>query len=258
MSPFFSIIIPTYNSEKTLSNCLESILSQSFINYEVLIIDGVSTDSTLSIVKSYQDSRLKITSEPDTGIYDAMNKGVKLAKGEWLYFLGSDDLLYSNSILNEIYRILFGSKCKIVYGNVVVIGDAGWAVDKAIYDGKFQLSKLLSKNICHQAIFYQAKILKKVSYNTKYKLCADYDLNLYLWSRYKFQYITNIVAYFHGGNTSSTMNDIDFSKDFSKITIKYFRSILYRPELKPFVLESDLNIIFKSLMRCIYRFSKIL
>jgi len=84
--PYLSIIIPTYNCENTISNCLNSILTQSYVDFEILIIDGASKDTTLEILKKYDDKRLKIVSEPDKGIYDAMNKGLKIANGNWIYF----------------------------------------------------------------------------------------------------------------------------------------------------------------------------
>ena len=86
-----SIIIPTFNSANTLRRALDSIIGQTLNDLEVLIMDGVSTDQTLDIAKTYNDNRIRIFSEPDNGVYDAMNKGIDKASGEWLYFLGSDD-----------------------------------------------------------------------------------------------------------------------------------------------------------------------
>src|SRR4249920_3431468 len=102
MNPFFSIIIPTYNSESSLNKTLDSILSQTFTDFEIILTDGVSKDDTIAIAESYNDSRLKIHSEPDKGVYDAMNKGMSLATGKWLYFIGSDDYLYNDEVLQTI------------------------------------------------------------------------------------------------------------------------------------------------------------
>ena len=90
-SPLFSIIIPTFNAAKTLSASLESVINQSCQQFELLIVDGISTDDTLSVVKKYAalSANIKWVSEKDNGIYDAMNKSIKMAKGEWLFFLGS-------------------------------------------------------------------------------------------------------------------------------------------------------------------------
>ncbi|MEI7505135.1 MAG: glycosyltransferase, partial [Paludibacter sp.] len=101
---------------------MESIISQSFTDFEVHIIDGVSKDNTLEIVKSFNDKRIQILSEIDNGIYDAMNKGIKLAKGKWLYFLGSDDQLFDSRVLNEIYITSKHTRSKVIYGSVKILG----------------------------------------------------------------------------------------------------------------------------------------
>ena len=148
--PKISIIIPTYNASKTLSVALESILEQSFNDYEILIIDGLSTDHTVELAKGYQDERIKIISEKDSGIYDAMNKGIRLAKGEWLYFLGSDDRLFDKDVLKKVSQ-WFGQDYDVLYGNVV------FSISQRVYDGRFSAQKLIARNICHQAIFTKKK-----------------------------------------------------------------------------------------------------
>ena len=101
-SPFFTIITVVLNGDKFLERSIKSVLNQSFENFELLIIDGKSTDNTLEIVRKFaNDKRLKCTSESDSGIYDAMNKGIHKAKGEWIYFLGYDDFLIDNDVLQE-------------------------------------------------------------------------------------------------------------------------------------------------------------
>ncbi len=104
--PLVSIIIPTYNSAKTLSKCLDSLVNQTFQNFEVIILDGKSSDDTVSISLRYTDifKNIRLISERDKGIYHAMNKGIEMAKGEWLYFLGSDDYILENSTLEKFDR----------------------------------------------------------------------------------------------------------------------------------------------------------
>ena len=98
-----SIIIPTYNSASVLAKALDSIVKQNFTDWEVLVMDGVSTDNTIKVAQSYNDSRIHIFSEPDKGIYDAMNKGIEKAQGEWLYFLGSDDWLLNGNVFDSLF-----------------------------------------------------------------------------------------------------------------------------------------------------------
>ena len=225
MSVFFSIIIPSYNSENTIARSIESILEQTFTNFEILDIDGLSGDATIEIAKSYQDERIKISSQKDKGFYDAMNKGIDNAKGEWLYFLGSDDELYSNMVLEEIAAIASEKENNIIYGNVKIIGDTSWAKNGDIYDGVFDLQKLFKKNICHQAIFYRKDFVKKNIgyYNLDYRLCSDWDFNLRCFSKSKFSYTDKIIANFFGGGASTNSNiDNNFNNDFLKNILSYF------------------------------------
>lgn len=234
-SPFFSIIIPTFNSEKTLNQCLNSIITQTFHNYEILLIDGLSTDSTIGIISKYSIKfpKIHMISEKDNGIYDAMNKGIKIAKGEWVYFLGSDDKLSSVNILQEIFN--YDKKdFQVVYGNVKVIGNTSWAKDGDIYDGEFNLRKLLKKNICHQAIFYKKGYLKNQIgfYNTDYKTCADWDFNLRCWAKRAFLYLNiTIVDFYAGGATTTSDIDEKFLKDFKNNLLNYFGKKKLKKEL---------------------------
>ena len=226
-TPFFSIIIPTYNSAQTLTACLESILNQSFQNFEILIIDGYSTDDTTSIIKKYAgfaNSTIKWLSEKDKGIYDAMNKGLKLAKGEWIYFLGSDDKLNNQDVLQKI-ATLYKVDYDVVYGNVEIIGDTSWAKNGDLYDGIFDFSKLLQKNICHQATFYRMKCFDGHSniFNIDYTLCADWDFNFRCWAKRNFLFVDLTIADFYGGGeTTKNNNDKAFSRDFNKNLLEYF------------------------------------
>jgi glycosyltransferase involved in cell wall biosynthesis len=193
-------------------------------------MDGVSTDSTLEITESLNDNRIKIYSGKDRGIYDAMNKGIDNARGEWLYFLGSDDVLYDDNVLEKIYSIAQTAKGEIIYGNVKIIGDAGWANDGDIYDGEFDLKKILRKNISHQAIFYHNCVYQKLGkYTIDYNRCADWDFNLRCFANYHFMYVTIIVAKFQAGNTSST-GDEKFRKDKWINVLKYFKWKMVRKE----------------------------
>ena len=231
MKPFFSIIIPTFNSENTIKVAIESIISQTYNNYEIVIIDGASTDKTVELLKGYNNEKIKITTEKDKGIYDAMNKGIQTAKGEWLLFLGGDDSLYDNDVLMNIFQRAKNTSYKLIYGNVQLIGEAGWAKDQTIYDGEFNLEKICKKNICHQAIFYKHEIIKPLEYNLNYCILADYDLNLALWSKYKFQYVPLIISKYDMGGKSSQMVDYKFFGEFNDNLKKYFRFWYLIPDL---------------------------
>ncbi|MFN1584440.1 glycosyltransferase family 2 protein [Vibrio rotiferianus] len=227
-TPFFSIIIPTFNSAMTLWKSIDSLKSQSFEDFEVIIQDGQSSDMTVSFALSYigQDARFKVYSSEDSGTYDAMNKGINKAKGDWVYFMGSDDRFKDRNVLYDIHNKI--SQCDptnlgMVYGNVEVVGDVKWAKHGTIYDGEFDDDKIKQKNICHQAIFYNRKSkLKHLPYNLKYRLCADWDMNLKVWSSSRSIYVNRVVAEFLAGGQSTDGSDPEFGKDFKNNIKQYF------------------------------------
>jgi glycosyltransferase involved in cell wall biosynthesis len=151
--PLVSVIIPTHNTASTLREALESVLSQTYIQVEIIVVDYQSTDNTREIVRSFPSVRFY--SEAEKGVYQAMNSGIAQANGEWLYFLGSDDELYNEFVLQNILQFINESPAGFVYGNVLIKGHVQWAKNKQVYDGIFDIKKLLTKNICHQSIFYK-------------------------------------------------------------------------------------------------------
>lgn len=226
-APYFSIIIVVYNGENTLQAAIDSVLCQTFTSFELLIIDGASTDGTIDIIKSttHKYRQIKYISEKDTGIYDAMNKGVRWASGEWLYFLGSDDRLYERNTLKKISEIKQLSDSDIIYGDIVLIPG------NKRYGGKFSFRKLLQRNISHQAIFYKNYLFKQIGeFNEQYSICADWDFNLRCFAsgNLHISYVDIIIAYFSIGGASKK-NDIAF---FRKSLIPYYtRSIENDPGL---------------------------
>lgn len=209
-----SIIIPTYNSEKVIGRALESILCQTFADYEVLVMDGVSCDETINIAQSYNDSKIRVFSEPDKGVYDAMNKGIYRATGEWLYFLGSDDWLYDMNVLQCVFS-------QDIEQFDVVYGEAFSERSMSANSGEWNLETLQS-NRCHQAIFYKRTfLLRSGGYNLKYKIYADFDMNLkwFLNRRVKDKYIEVCIAHFSAGGLSDNLDKV-FLNDFNGIVLK--------------------------------------
>ena len=228
--PFFSIIIPTYNSANTIAACVESIVQQSFRNIEVLIMDGLSTDGTLQIVNAFKPKLpgLKIRQEKDKGIYDAMNKGIDIANGEYFYFIGSDDTLYDRDVLGDIHKALIASAPRVLYGNVRMQGSNQWVKDGLIHAGEFNLKRLLSHNISHQAIFYHRNVFSELGgYDIKYPVFADYDMNMRCFARYPFVYVDKIIANFKVGGASTGLTDEAFNRDKLKNIIRYFYKQLF-------------------------------
>lgn len=229
----YSIIVPTFNSEKTLTACLSSIINQGCQDFEIIISDGVSTDSTLEIARGFNDDRIRIFSEPDAGIYDAMNKSISRAKGDWLLFLGSDDLMFDNEVLEKVKRHLALTDAAFVYGDVKMVGDTPWAKDGTLYKGETTLPGLFDANICHQAIFYARKVFvdRKIGYDLNYRICADYDLNLFCASRYPIQYVPVTIAFFNSGGMSTVVPDAVFNREKWLNIVSYFREKLFDEDL---------------------------
>ncbi len=217
--PLFSIIIPTYNSQKTLSVALDSIINQTFKNLEVLIIDGLSTDGTIEIVEKYKQrfNAIRSFSEKDKGIYDAMNKGITLANGEWLFFMGSDDFFYEGTTLEQVINNERINDKSVVYGNVYSERFNG------VYDGEFNYAKITKKNICHQSVFFRKSIFKQLGdFNLKYKSHADWDHNMrwFFSTKVKSLYIDQIIANYADNGFSSLNDDEIFKAD------KFFRLLI--------------------------------
>jgi glycosyltransferase involved in cell wall biosynthesis len=221
MNPKFTVIIATYNAGATLRTAIDSILSQTFTAYEIQVVDGQSEDDTVSILQQYasSDERIKWTSEKDDGIYDALNKGIKRSTGEWLYFLGSDDSLYDNGVLETIANTAAqNADAEMIYGNVLLSDFIGFDHHSKVFAGEFHSNRVLQMNMCHQAVFYRRSLFEKFGlYNTRYKLLADWDFNLRCYNRIKSIYTGGIVANFTaGGASGAEKRDDAFFNDWLK------------------------------------------
>jgi len=222
-----SVIIPTYNSEKTIQRCLNSIIYQNFQNFEICIIDGASLDQTVSKVSNFRSNfkNIKIVSEPDQGVYDAMNKGIDIAQGDWLYFLGSDDEVFDKDVFLDIFNISLPKRCGMIYGNAYVHDDTLWAKAGQVYDGLFDIRKILSRNICHQAIFYKKELFQRFGkYKLQYSVCADWELNIRLFPKTEAIYLDRIIAKFYGGGLSTTANDDLIGRDLKALKKQALRA----------------------------------
>ncbi|AOW22127.1 hypothetical protein LPB138_14085 [Urechidicola croceus] len=169
-----------------MKDCISSIRNQSFKDYEVLIIDGNSTDGTIDFLNTLEKPFLW-QSEDDFGVYDAMNKGIKLSKGKWLYFLGCDDRFYSNNTLKDIFSNRIENDVALMIGQVKYDLNEGDSFFVKKNDGVFasKLSrKLWLKNtLHHQAIFYKKELFSSLKYSLSYKVLSDYALNLSLFKK---------------------------------------------------------------------------
>ena len=203
--PLVSIITVCYNSEKYIRSTIESVLLQTYKNIEYIIIDGESTDRTLDIIKDYEskfNGRMKWISENDDGIYDAMNKGINLAKGELIGIINSDDWYHYNSL--EVLTNNYEEKVDIYYGNLYQVRE----IENKLYIKKINGNKLhlikKSVRIQHPSCFVNKRWYKKIKYDTKYKIAADYKFILHSFIKgAKFKYIDFSFSFMRMGGLSS-------------------------------------------------------
>lgn len=190
-----SIIVPVLNRREGLERTLESVLSQS-ADFECLVIDGESSDGTLEFLRGVRDERLRVFSEKDGGIYEAMNKAIDLASGRFLFFLGAGDVLMPEA-LEKVAPHMRGEGVVVVYGDAILRG--------AVYDGEFDALKLCRENICHQALFCSREVFEQVGrFETKYRSFADWAWNFQWFGRKNVarKYVPVVVAQFEDGGVS--------------------------------------------------------
>ena len=163
-NPLISIVTVSYNAVKDIEKTILSVLNQTYPNIEYIIIDGGSTDGTLDIIKKYEDKISYWVSEPDKGIYDAMNKGTLKATGVWLNFMNAGDTFYNEHVLEKVFKDNDWSDADVIYGNVNIE-----------YPKKTKLKKPLPlKRIeqqmvfCHQGSFVRTMLQKQYLFNTTY------------------------------------------------------------------------------------------
>ncbi|MEJ7737944.1 MAG: glycosyltransferase family 2 protein [Chitinophagaceae bacterium] len=233
-----SIIIPAYNSDEKIENCLQSIITQSYERKELVIVDGGSSDSTVKIITHYAalHAFIRYVSERDKGIYDAMNKGIELAKGDWMLFLGSDDVLHDKNVLSNFNELVRETKARFVYGNVRLVGDSLMGTDGSVYDGVFSVKKLFEKNISHQAIFYSRYVFQEIGqFTIRYSTCADWDFNHRCFAKYETQHIDLIVSKFVTGGLSSLKGADLYTEDECIFRLKeYYRISFYNNLFKSY------------------------
>jgi glycosyltransferase involved in cell wall biosynthesis len=175
--PLITIVTVVFNGEEFLEQTINSIISQSYNNIEFIVIDGGSTDGTLDIIKKYENSIDYWLSEKDCGIYDAMNKGIDLARGDWINFLNAADEFYDDEVLNKVVLKANSGSYGLVYGDMYVINEnlTPHGIVKALKFNWFNLMIFNTRVICHQAMIVHRSYI--VKYSDKYKFKGE--LNWY-------------------------------------------------------------------------------
>lgn len=204
--PKISIITVCYNSANTIEETILSVINQSYQEIEYIIIDGGSTDGTIDIIKKYEQRISRWISEKDKGIYDAMNKGIKLSTGDLVHFLNSDDYFIDNNIVSEIAKVYSeNERPSLIYGNVLCIDP----VDNYNFTSGQEIQLKDIKNgimMPHQGVFANRESLIKCNmFNIQYKIAADYDqISKLIKNNLPSLYINKTIAVFRLGGISSS------------------------------------------------------
>lgn len=233
--PTISIITVSYNSKNVIEETILSVINQTYEKIEYIIIDGGSTDGTIDIIKKYENQITHWISEPDFGIYDAMNKGIGLANGNWVNFMNCGDTFASTTCIEnnikyfkEDYLVVY-SDCFLYYSNK----------NKIQYKKTLPI-EFIKRNMifCHQSTFINNPKTNNLYFNLNYKICADYDmfLRIYLESGDKvFNYAKNPFSIYEVENGFSKKTEKLYYKERIKIHLKNKLYISFLMDLLYFV-----------------------
>lgn len=239
-----SIITVVYNGEANIENTIRNVLNQTYTDIEYIVIDGASSDNTVNIIKRYSDKISFWLSEPDEGIYDAMNKGINLAHGKWIMFINAGDTFESSSTVADVFNLYDQfNDADIVFGDINLITNNQV---KLLKQNKKQIA---FESICHQSQIIKLETLKRYYYNINFKIYADYDFQLKIFEndKSKIKYIPLTIANYDTSGVSA-LPFYKFLFQFKKVVdsnvrpprkyLFYFQAIIFsiKSILYPFVL----------------------
>ena len=206
--PKFSIITVTYNAEKVLEDTIQSVIFQTYRNVEYIIVDGASKDHTLEIVNKYHNRINKVISEPDKGLYDAMNKGIQLATGNYLCFLNAGDKFHDSETLQKVVHTLKGQELPdVIYGETAIVDEEGHFLHMRRLSTPAHLNWKSFKQgmlVCHQAFFANRKLAINHLYDLQYRFSADFDWCIRIMKKAKCLHNTQLtlIDYLNEGMTT--------------------------------------------------------
>ncbi|WP_286032230.1 glycosyltransferase family 2 protein [Phocaeicola coprophilus] len=205
-----SIITINYNNKVGLKKTIESVIQQDFNSFEFIVIDGGSTDGSYDVIQEYRNYIDYWVSEPDKGIYNAMNKGITIARGEYCNFMNSGDFFYDKNVLSSIFANRKKDLCDIIVGNTYC---TKWIQPPS----KITMDFLFSTTICHQAAFIKRSLLQKYYYDEKFKIVSDrkFFLQTLIFDNCSYEAIdVNVVIYDLNGYSANnrTLSDLEYQQ----------------------------------------------
>jgi len=235
-----SIITVCYNSKKYIKYAIESVLTQTYPNIEYIIIDGKSKDETISIIKSYEPSfvrKMRWISEPDGGIYDAMNKGIQMATGDIIGILNSDDFYISKNALKEVVQCFEDNEVDSVYAQLycVLPNDINKIVRNCTYKNCKKIDFFFGWHPPHPAFFVKKSVYDKLGlFDTSFKIASDYDIMLRFFLRGNIStiYLRKYIMKMRMGGISQNRNTIIMKmKEEVRVLKRYFSFLFFIPFL---------------------------
>ncbi|MCP5279521.1 MAG: glycosyltransferase [Thiobacillus sp.] len=220
-APLISVVIPTRDAAASIDDCLRSLAGQSFEDFDVWILDGGSADNTADLARPYAGKvghTLHVRVEADRGPYEAMNKGITLSRGQWLYFMGADDRLHDPDVLADVAAQLRDVTPDMLYGDVINRSTGNR------YGGEWSLDRLLFEaNICHQAVFYRRSLFERVGgFSLRYPIWADWDLNIRCFRHpgLSIRWVDRLVAEYNDRAGLSRGEDPVFRKELPRTILR--------------------------------------
>lgn len=244
-----TIITVCFNSALTIEKTINSIINQDYDDIEYIIIDGLSVDKTLQIISKYSSQINRVISEPDKGIYDALNKGLEISSGDIIGFIHSDDVLANNSVITDIVSTFKKNKMDILWGDLIIENISTKQI-KRYYSGKRIGRKSFNIGVMppHPATFIRATVYDKFGlFNTSYKISSDYDLlfRFLILNKVSYRYINKVLVIMSDGgiSNSSWLNKLVLNFEIFKIHKYHNRPIKLINIMKkiPFRLREIFN-----------------
>ena len=225
-----SVITVSFNDLSSLKRTVGSVINQDFNAFEYIVVDGASTDGTPAYLENGAKGVTKWISEPDKGIYEAMNKGVRMATGEFCIFLNAGDTFITDHTLSDIAPCL--DDADIVLGNEILVNENGKMCGFTPSKGCFSLRHLLTSSICHQATFIRRRVLLEHPYDESLKLVSDWKfiLERFLARRERLKTVDIDVCFFYAGGRTDKNRDLGHSERTGVLSFyPEYRQIISNP-----------------------------
>lgn len=228
-----SVITVCYNAVESIENTIRSVISQTYSNVEFIVIDGHSSDGTVDIIKKYEDKICKWVSERDKGVFDAMNKAIDMATGEWLLFMNAGDTFAEKDVICSFFNgVDYDEDVGVVFGDAFFLqpdNSLSYYKSSPFAERKCGIRDM---GICHQAIFTRTSLARRFKFDFSYKYAADYNMMMNIFkSGYKFSYNTIPVCVYNLDGISSN-NKLSQFKEIARIcgvsntTLPYFQGFM--------------------------------